>query len=176
VNVVFFIGYHSQMGTGASVLSHTYHGGVVAELRLNGQAVGETGLNAAVAGAYGVPVVLVTGDSAVTEEARALLGNIETVAVKEGTSWTSARCLHPEVARKRIREAAERAVKSKPAPFVLPTPITVRVTFQRPGHADMASLIPGTRRLDGVTLEYVAPDVLTAYNAFRAMFVLASAL
>jgi D-amino peptidase len=173
VDAVFFVGYHSRMGTGGGVLAHTYAGSIVTELRLNGQAVGETGLNAAVAGAYGVPVVLVTGDRAVTEEARALLGDIETVAVKEGVGWKAARCLHPDVAHRQIREAAERAMRKRVAPFVVATPVEVRAVFQRLAQADIAALIPGSRRTDGLTLEFTAPDMETAYRTFRAMVALA---
>jgi D-amino peptidase len=173
-DVAFLVGYHSRAGTGGSVISHTYSG-IVTSLSLNGQVVGETGLNAALAGGYGVPVVLVTGDAAVTREAAALLGNIETVAVKEGVGWRSARCLAPEVARHRIREAAERAVKSSVPPFVLDTPVTLRVAFARPIQADMAALVPHVERLDGVTLQYVAKDVAAAHFAFRAMVALGNA-
>ena len=59
-----FVGYHARMGQ-PGVLSHTYHGAVVREVRLNGRAMGETGINAALAGYFGVPVTLVTGDDRV---------------------------------------------------------------------------------------------------------------
>lgn len=173
VDAVLFVGYHSRMGTGGGVLAHTYAGSIVTELCLNGQAVGETGLNAAVAGAYGVPVVLVTGDRAVTEEARALLGDVETVAVKEGVGWKAARCLHPETARERIREAATRAVRKGGRPFAVATPVKVRAVFQRLAQADMAALIPGSARVGGLTLEFTAPDMVSAYRTFRAMVALA---
>jgi D-amino peptidase len=173
VDVVFFVGYHGASGTGAAVLEHTWSGRLV-EARLNGRMVGETGLNAALAGAYGAPVVLVTGDTAVAEEARALLGEIETVAVKEGVTRTAARCLHPEVACERIRQAAGRALKVSVSPFVLPPPITVRVVFQRASHADMAELVPGSQRVDGRTVEWTGDDVPTVYRTFRAMTSLAS--
>lgn len=173
-DAVFFVGYHGASGTGAAVLEHTWSGRVV-EARLNGRTVGETGLNAALAGAYGAPVVLVTGDTAVTEEARALLGEIETVAVKDGVTRTAARCLHPEVACQRIREVAERALKLKGAPFVVPPPITVQVVFHRALHADMAELVPGSRRVDGRTVEWTGEDMPTVYKTFRAMVSLAFA-
>jgi len=173
VDAVFFVGYHAASGTGAAVLEHTWSGRV-AELRLNGRAVGETGLNAALAGAYGVPVVLVTGDRAVTEEARTLLGEIETVAVKDGVARTAAQCLHPQVAQKRIRQAAERALKLSIPPFVVPAPVTLRVAFQRAQHADLAELVPGSRRVDGRTVEWTGEDVPAVYKVFRAMTVLAS--
>jgi len=173
VDAVFFVGYHGASGTGAAVLEHTWSGRLVAA-HLNGQMVGETGLNAALAGAYGAPVFMVTGDRAVVEEARALLGDVEAVAVKEGVARTAARCLHPEVACKRVREAAERALKLDLAPFVVPPPITVRVAFQRAAHADMAHLVPGSQRVDGRTVEWTGDDMPTVYKTFRAMTSLAS--
>ena len=172
VDAVFLVGYHAASGTGAAVLEHTWSGRLV-EATLNGQTVGETGLNAALAGAYGAPVVLVAGDRAVTEEARALLGEIETVAVKEGVTRTAARCLHPTVAQQRVREAAERALKLEVTPFVVRPPITVRVVFQRATYADMAELVPGSQRVDGRTVEWTGEDMPTVYKTFRAMTSLA---
>lgn len=168
VDAVFLVGYHAASGTGAAVLEHTSIGAVV-QVRLNGQAVGEMGFNAAVAGAYGVPVVLVTGDRAITEEARALLGEIETVVVKDGITRTAAQCLHPTVAREQIRQAAERALRLDVSPFVVSPPITLRVAFQRAAHVDMAALIPGSRRVDGRTVEWVGEDMPTVCRVYEAM-------
>lgn len=172
VDLVMLVGYHGASGTGNSVLEHTWSGQVI-EAYLNGQMVGETGLNAALAGAYGAPVVMVTGDAAVAEEARALLGEIETVAVKEGVARTAARCLHPQVAYEKISQAAERALKCDVAPFVLKPPITARVVFARAAHADMAGLIPGSIRVNGRTVEWTGNDMPTVYKTFRAMTSLA---
>jgi D-amino peptidase len=174
VDSVFLVGYHAMSGTGAAVLEHTWSGRVI-ELSLNGQVVGETGLNAALAGGYGVSVTLVAGDRAVTEEARALLGDIETVAVKEGIARTAARCLHPDVAQEHIRQAAERATKLIAMPFIVPPPITLRVVFHRAAHVDMAELVPDSQRIDGRTIEWTGDDMPTVYKVFRAMTTLAGA-
>ncbi len=173
VDAVFLIGYHGASGTAGSVLEHTWSGRVVGAW-LNGRPVGEAGLNAALAGAYGAPVVLVTGDRSVTEEARALLGNIETVAVKDGITRTAARCLPPEKAHHLIREAAQRALRRKGIPLVIPPPITLRVSFQRALHADMALLVPGSRRIDGRTVEWTGEDMRAVYQVWVAMNALAS--
>jgi D-amino peptidase len=173
VDVVFFVGYHAASGTGAAVLEHTWNSHVV-ELRLNGRAVGEAGLNAALAGAYNAPVILVTGDRAVTEEAQALFGEIETVAVKDGVTRSAARCLHPEVAHQHIRQAAERALRLAVPPFVVPSPVALQIVFQRAGHADMAALVPGSQRVDGRTVEWTGEDMPTVYGVFRAMAALSS--
>ena len=172
IDVVFFVGYHAASGTGAAVLEHTWTGNVFS-VHLNGQAVGETGLNAALAGWYGAPVRLVTGDQSVTAEARALLGEIETVVVKEGITRSAARCLTPRVAHEHIRAAAQRALTASAAPFVLSSPLTVRVTFQRAGHADLAEMVPGSVRVDGRTVEWSGPDMPVVYRTFRAMVTLA---
>ncbi len=174
VNAVFMVGYHSMSGTPQAILEHTYSGRVVYDLRLNGQAVGEMGLNAALAGGFGVPVTLVTGDRATTEQARSLLGEIETVAVKEALSRTSAQCLAPTVAQQRIRQAAQRAARLAAKPFIIPPPITVTVLFPRASYADLASMLPGSRRPEARTVEWVAEDMTTAYRAFRVMVALAS--
>ena len=174
VDAVFLVGYHARSGTGAAILEHTWSGGVV-EVRLNGLAVGEMGLNAALAGAYGAPVVLVTGDKAVIEEARTLLGNTETVAVKDGVTRTAAQCLHPEVAQERIRKASERAVGLDVSPFVVSSPITLQVVFQRATHADLAALIPGTSRVGGRTVEWKDEGMTAIYRAFVAMMTISMA-
>jgi len=172
-DVAFFIGYHAQAGAPYAVIDHTWTG-LVYQVSLNGQPVGETGLNAALAGYYGVPVVLVTGDRVLVEEAHALLGDIETVAVKEGCGRYAAECLVPEVARQRIRAAAERAVRRGGRPFVIEPPITLTASFTASAHADMAELVPGSQR-DGRQLSFTADDYRQVYKAFRAMVYLAGA-
>jgi len=80
-DAALFVGYHAKAGTPRAILDHTYSG-TIAAVRVNGIEVGETGINAYLAGHYGVPVVLVTGDWAVTAEAKGLSPNVHTVAVK----------------------------------------------------------------------------------------------
>jgi len=171
---VFLVGYHAASGSAAAILEHTMSGRLV-DLQINGRSVGEMGFNAALAGSYSVPVLLVTGDEAMVQEARALLGDIETVAVKKGITRSAAQCLHPEVARLRIRQAAEQALALQVPPFVVPPPITLRIVFLRAVHADMADLVPGSRRVDGRTVEWVGEDMPAVYRVFRAMATLAAA-
>ena len=107
----FFVGYHAMAGTEKAVLDHTMSTGAIHEVRLGGRLVGETGLNAFLCGALGVPVALVTGDEAVGYEASALLGeDLVTCAVKEGLGRFSARLLTPEAAADRLSEAVGEAV------------------------------------------------------------------
>jgi D-amino peptidase len=171
-DAAFFIGYHAQAGSACGTLNHTWTGRVHSVV-LNGRPVGELGLNAALAGHFGVPVVLVTGDQTLVEEARAILGDVETVAVKQAYGMRAARCLAPSRARELIKEAATRAVQKEASPFVLSLPITFAVCFHQTIHAEMAELVPGCHRVDACTVESMHEDMLTAYHAWQAMVGLA---
>ena len=172
-DMAFLVGFHARQGTLSGTLAHTVSGRVVRRVRLNGQEVGEIGLVSYVAGFYGVPITLVTGDQAATDEAKSLLDPLETVAVKAGITWKSARCLHPETSRKLIRAAAERATSLRSEPLRLNGPVTLQLDFHKPGQADMASLIPEVRRIDGSSVEYTGANVPAVYSALQAMMILA---
>ncbi len=163
-DAAMFVGYHSKC-LSLGILNHTYSLKVLS-YSVNGRIVGETGMNSYMAGYYGVPVVMVTGDSQVAKEAGDLLGPIETVVVKEPRSQTSALCLHPAKARNLIREGARRALQSlgSVAPLKPPAPATIRIEFVNSAKADAASIMPGSVRVDPVTLEYTGQDYLMAYR------------
>ncbi len=175
---VLFIGYHARVGTALAILDHTWSSARVDGVWLNGVAVGEIGLNAALCGHFGAPVLMISGDQNACTEATALLGNIETAVVKRATGRLSAECLPPEVTERLIQDAAERAVRrlavDAPRPFRVTPPITVAVAFIRSEMADGAALLPGARRTEGKRVEYTAQDMLEAYRAFRALVGLAS--
>jgi len=168
-DAAFFIGYHAQAGTKDGVIAHTWSGRIH-QAAINGEPIGETGLNAALAGHFNVPVVLVTGDRLLVEEAKALLGpSLETVIVKEGYGTRAAKCLPPQKAQQLIREAAERALERGGEPFSLSPPLTLTVDFARGVQSEMAELIPGVVRLEGRRVKYTHDDYLTVYKVFRAM-------
>jgi D-amino peptidase len=173
-DAAFCIGYHAMAGTRHATIDHTYtdriHG-----VTLNGQPVGELGINAAVAGCFGVPVAMVSGDQALATEARALLGEaVETVVVKEALGRFSARSVSPAESCRRIRAGATRALQRKHAPFTPLSPVTLEVEFALTQHADNAELVPGAERRDGRTLSYRHADYREVFRAFRAMYNLAS--
>ncbi|MEM3626657.1 MAG: M55 family metallopeptidase [Candidatus Bathyarchaeia archaeon] len=174
-NAAFFIGYHSMASAFPSVLGHTYYGRVVYNVKINNRLMGETGINAAVAGYYNVPVLLVTGDEAVTKEAAELLGRVETVAVKRAVGRYAAQCLTPSKARRKIKEAAHNALKKADEfkPFKLKPPITFEIEFINVGMTEMALLIPGVKQLASRTVTYTSNDLLEAFKAFNAMIMLA---
>ena len=151
---VFQVGAHAMAGTLGGFLDHTQSSVRWFEYRINGRRCGEIGQVGAGAGCYGVPVLLVTGDRAACEEARAFFGEIETVAVKEAISRNRARCLHPQRARELIRQAAKRAVGlvGNIEPWRLEPPIEVTLTYTRQDYADQVARNPGVERLDARTV------------------------
>jgi len=172
-DAAMFIGYHARAGTRHATVDHTYTSRVY-EARLNGQPVGELGLNAAMAGLHGVPVVLVSGDQALAAEARALLGgDVETVVVKEAVGRFAARSLAPTVACERIRAGAVAALRRRHQPYTLTPPLRLEVDFVLTQMADMAELIPGSTRSGGRTVVYTGDDYREVFRAWRAMYNLA---
>lgn len=172
-NAVFFLGYHARAGS-PGILAHTYTEAILS-CRVNGREVGEIGLNAWVAGFFGVPVVMVSGDNVACAEARELLGNVKTVVVKEARSFYAAYSLNPVVAREKIKLAALRAlgdIKSF-APLRPPSPVFLEVEFKEVSQAEAASLLPRSKRRGARTVVYETKNYLEAYCAFRAMAALA---
>jgi len=134
-DAALFIGMHAMAGVPDGVLSHTVSGQAWQNLRFNGTLVGETGINAALCGHWGCPVLLVTGDRAVCAEARQLLGDgLTTVEVKIGLGRFSARSVAPRRARELIEDAAKRALKDLSAvkPYDPGKPCTLEVDFTTP--------------------------------------------
>jgi len=170
-----FVGYHSRMNQ-YGVLSHTYSAAVFREVRLNGQPMGETGINAALAGSMGVPVALVTGDDRVCQEAQELIPGIVTAEVKQARSRFSARCLHPQEACALIRQRAAEAVVASINPLVLPQPITLELTLINPGQAEIASGLPGIETVDPVTLRFTGETMLQTFKVMRALLTLCSSV
>jgi D-amino peptidase len=173
-----FVGYHSMKGTLRGILSHTYSGRAIASLTVNGLEIGETALNGAVAGYYGVPLIMVAGDLATTLEAKALNPDIVTVAVKEAVSRTAAKTPHPKVAREMIRKGAAEAMGKIGSiePFVFKPPIEMYVKFTNAVMADGVEFMPTAERVDGRTIRFVLDDYLKAFGAFVASVAIAGAV
>ena len=178
VDGAFFVGYHARNGTPNAILDHTWSSKTVANVWLNDILTGEYGLNASLAGHFGVPVVMATGDQTACSQIVGLLGDMETAIVKQATGRFAAECLAPAVTQGLIAEAALRAVGrlldgDVPDPFVLDTPVRVTVEFFASDMADKASKIPFTQR-EGTRVSFTAEEMASAYSGFRSMVMMAS--
>ncbi len=170
-DVALFVGYHARAGHPTATIAHTYTSRPTLS-RLNGRPVGESGMNAAMLGAWGIPVGLVVGDDALAEEIAEWLPWAERAVLKEGHGTSAAASVHPTLARDLVRSAAERAVRRCAAGdlqlLVVETPVTVEVDFHRPIEADFAAIVPGAERVGDRGVRYVSPDVESGYRAFLA--------
>lgn len=155
---VILLGHHARAGTLDGFLDHTMSSAKWFEYRINGQVMGEIGIEAAYAGHWNVPVVMVSGDEAACAEARADLGPVETAAVKWGTGRNKARCLPLPKAHDLIRRAAKRGVeRAKSLKPLRPTlPATLQLTLYRSDFAEEYAVKPGVERVDARTVRKTA--------------------
>jgi D-amino peptidase len=171
-DAAMFVGYHARNGTEGAVLPHTWIGSLVHEIKVNGEVFGETALNAALAGHFGVPVVLVTGDEAAVQEAKDVLPDAETVAVKRAFGRASAICRTPAWSRKEIAAAASRALRrrKRPKPFTVRTPVVVEIGFHDLRMADRACKRPLLERVGPRAVAFSRPDYsAAAAEAWRVL-------
>jgi D-amino peptidase len=133
---------------------------------LNGTVVGESGINALVALAHQVPIVLVTGDATTAKEAARICPDIEAVVVKESVTRFAASSLHPNVACELITDAAKRALQRRHEPPVIDLPATLEVGFRNADLAEMASWLRGVERIGTSTVSMTDDDPLRLYRTF----------
>jgi D-amino peptidase len=170
-DVAFFVGYHAMAGHPCGVLSHTYRAQVFFDVKLNGQSVGETGLNAALAGWFGVPVGLITGDDIVCEEATALLGPLKCVTVKKAVSRYSAAFRPQQQVIDELSSAAERVLNDKKywKMFRTDGPASLMITTIDPAMADAAELLPMVKRVGARTVELTNDDYSVLFRLMLAI-------
>jgi D-amino peptidase len=157
-----FIGYHAKAGTRDALLEHTMTGSVM-DVSINGVSMPEAGLNGLIAGTYGVPVVFVSGDKALCDQAKGLFGEVETVAVKEGIG-AAALNLHPDVAHQRIAAGVQKALGNlgRYKPYKLAPPYTMVVKLKQEILVYNAALFPGMKRTGDWELTYTSDKVMDA--------------
>ncbi|UCF70653.1 MAG: M55 family metallopeptidase [candidate division WOR-3 bacterium] len=171
-DVVFLIGYHAMAGTKAGGMDHTYSSASIYSVKINGRSVGETEINAALAGFYRVPVGLVSGDDRLIDEATLFLGRqVETVITKYGISRSAARCRHPRDVHKEIEAKAAKAIQKlrELKPFTFKLPIRAEIDLVSSSIADVVEMVPGIKRVNGRRFVFRAKDILEFYRILRLM-------
>jgi len=156
------IGYHAGSTNPRGTLSHTISGEFFQEVRIDGKALSEAMLSAAIAAHFGVPVLLVAGDDVVVEESIAALGDVATACVKFSHGWLSARNLSPAHAdlalRQGVKDAVDRIGRTRPrpstAPLVLEIRLRTRFMAEWLGHLD------SIEQLDAYTIRFRSPDIV----------------
>ena len=169
--VALFVGYHTRAGHPSGTIAHTYSGEPTLTM-MQGRHVGESGINALVLGAWGVPVGLVSGDDQLALETEAWLPWAERAIVKTAIGRRSAASVHPSVARERVRVGAEAAVRRAAAgkleSLEVEPPIVLEAEYRHALEADYAALVPGVERYGDRGVRVTTDDPVTAYRAFLA--------
>jgi D-amino peptidase len=164
----FLVGYHQREGGGDGTLNHTFIGRIVYEVRINGEPADEAAVNTGLAGAFGVPVALVTGDHTVCAEAERRIPGVATAPVKEAFDRYVGLSLTPERSRALIRERATEAVRAVQAGRITarrpPSPVTFEIDFKRTAPARMATLFPGVERRGPRTIAITDTDYVRAFK------------
>jgi D-amino peptidase len=177
-DAVFFVSYHGSMGSNGSALSHTYFPGAFAEVTLNGVVTGEAGINSLVALHYGVPVVLITGDTTTAEEIKPFAPGIHAAVVKSSVTRFAAESLHPAAACELIRSTAQAAIEglgSATTPAIT-LPATLGITFRTSDYAALAARIHGVVRTGDLSATITDSDPLELFTTFITIVLLCRGL
>lgn len=161
---LILLGHHARAGTMNAFLDHTLKSSSIFDYKINGQVVGEIGIEGAYAGHFGVPVIAVSGDDATAREATELLGRVECAVVKTAVTRERASCVSIPEAHKRLREAVTAAVRNAKSykPYQPELPATLELTLYRSDMADIyqtnQAIMAGVERVDARTVRAQIPD------------------
>ncbi|MCE7741445.1 MAG: peptide transporter [Candidatus Heimdallarchaeota archaeon] len=179
-DVGLFLGYHAKFGTINATFDHTYSGGSVNKLVLNGIEVSEYLMNSYTIGEFGIPSILVAGDKQLIEDdVKPYTPWVESVTLKESLSRFSAKSPSMKLIERELRAATNKAVinvnENLVKPLVLEKPINVSLTLRDTHQTDAVSYLPFISRKDALTVEYVSKNMVEAYKTFQAIMFISSA-
>lgn len=157
------IGQHAMAGIRSGNMNHTQNSLLIDYIKINGVVVGEIAQWALYWGAAGMPFIFLSGEADACSEASKLIPEIETAAVKQGLSRTSAISVSPAEARRLIAEGVTRAVeqhrRAPVPPVVWPGPYVLEKRFFYTDAADAAADVPDAERVDGQTVRFRGGDI-----------------
>jgi D-amino peptidase len=161
-DAALLIGYHAGTSNREGIRAHTISSGRLTDIRLGGVSVPEAGICAAIAGHFDVPVVMISGDNIIIDEAKALLGDIEGAVTKWAYSFQSARTLTPEAAYEVIGATVERALGrlSDFKPYKVDTPVELEISFKNYRPPQLLEYLPIVDRIDSHSIRYTARDII----------------
>jgi len=157
-----FVGYHASTTSSAGVRAHTISSANYASVSLNGVAVPEAGINAAIAGRFGVPVVFISGDDIAVDETRRLLGDVEGAVVKRAISFHAASTMTPKAAQQLIRAHVKAALERRSAfkPYIVRAPVTLDLVFKNYRPAEILAYLPMVQRTTSHGIRFTGKDIV----------------
>jgi len=169
-DAAIFIGYHAKAGTPGGLFAHT-GSGVVADVRVNGRSLGEGGLNTLVAGWYGVPVVLVTGDDVAVKEISETATGAKTVVVKRAINPRAAELRPLGVVHREIETAARDGVaRAQRSKSIRERTYGIEVQLRNILIPEAAEVLPGMTRPAPDTVAFETDAMPKAYALIRFMY------
>jgi D-amino peptidase len=164
-----FLGYHASTGNERGVRAHTFSSASVTALRLNGMSMSEASVNASIAGHFGVPVIMVSGDNVAVAETQVIIGDVEGAVVKWAKGFHSAQTLTPEAAYDVIRDSTRQAIGriDEFEPYVLETPVRLELSLKHYRPVELLSYLPGVERVNSHTVAFVGEDILEVARFLR---------
>jgi D-amino peptidase len=156
-----FVGYHASTTNPKGVRAHTISSAHFTRVALNGTAVTEAELNAAYAGAMGVPIVFISGDDVAISEVTTRLGEMQSVVTKKSLGFHSAESLTPAAACDKIYEGAMAAVahRDQRKPYVITAPVTLDISFKNYTSAEILAYLRSVERTDSHSIRFVGRDM-----------------
>ena len=160
-DAAIFLGYHTSTTNTQGVRAHTISSANLTAVRINGVEMLEASINAAIAGDFGVPVVMISGDDAVVEEARRVVGDMEGAVVKQALGFHAARTIMPDRAYaligERVRAALGRLDDFRP--YRMEGPVELEISFKNYMPAELLAYLPNVERVDAHTIRFVGRDM-----------------
>lgn len=158
-DAAIFIGYHSGAGFNGNPLSHTMHVDKAVWIKINDELVSEFTINSYIAAKYSVPVVFLSGDEMLCEDAKNLISNIETVSVKKGIGDATL-SMNPKLACERIKEGIRLGLsKIQECKLKVLKQSTFEIRFKDHKDAYKAQYYPGAIVVDDYTVKYEVKDI-----------------
>lgn len=159
---VIFLGYHASTTNPQGVRAHTFSSARLADVRLNDISMSEGSFNAAVAGHFNVPVIMVSGDDAAVKEVTDAVGDIEGAVVKWNYGFHSAKTMMPEAAYDLIREKVKAAMGRIKGfkPYKVKTPVQLDVRFKNYRPSELLSYLSIVERTDSHSIRFIGKDMI----------------
>ena len=163
---VIFLGYHASTNNTRGVRAHTMSSANITSLRLNGMTMTEGSMNAAIAGHFGVPVIMVSGDDIAVAENQVIIGDIEGAVVKWASGFHSARTLTPEAAYEVIRTRTKSAIDRIDdfEPYVLDTPIELELSLKHYQPVELLAYLSNVEKVNSHTIRFTGDDITEVSN------------
>jgi len=168
-SAIIFIGQHAMAGAEKGILSHSYSSLGVQNMWVNGKPVGEIAGRVMLAGTFGIPAVMLSGDTAACREFHDLVPQGECAEVKSGVSRTAGYMLPHPTACALIRERARRAMErlSEFQPYKISGPVELKVEFTTRAVHEFTSR-EGLERVNERTWVFKGKDVVEAWLKYSS--------